>query len=266
MSFNSEIWEPFDFLSEESRYVRVGPLKIWMERHSDEWFLASDYQDDETGHLNVLKDEDGFTEKPEDLVWRRIVASTDTSTAVLLPVMNEKPIVVGADTPLTILPGNEALIFINVPASIRLLAGTRRQSVIYELPTVMLSNTWMGSPASGELCLSLKTSAVRSKDLLNDKPNRVGCPVLIKNLSDNPLELQKICVHTENLGIYLGNIRLWTNRVTINYFGTEKNSEIRRGKGGPKMEENEKLLSPPRTPAKDSFLGKSINLFRFLTE
>ncbi|MBI9104361.1 MAG: DUF432 domain-containing protein [Spirochaetales bacterium] len=266
MNKNKDIWKPFEFVDDRSYFIRIGPLRLWMERHDEEWFLAYDHQADEMGSTIVSKPSKGFIKKPDSISWHRIVATTDTNRITLFPVMDELPIVVGAEPPLIILPRNEALIFINVPVSIRIAAGTKKQVILFELPSVVLSKTWVGSPVNGELCLSLKTSAVRRKEYLTDKPNRVGCPVLIKNQSAKPLELEKLCVHTENLGIYLGENRLWTNKVVITHLGVNKNSEVRRVKGAPGMEENELQVASPRIPAKDGIFRKSFDLFKILVE
>ena len=265
MEKDTRIWDPFLLEDNKIYFWQIGPLRIWIERWNDEWIAAYDYAENET----VLKyPEDGgirYPKRPELIELNRIVAKVDKDILSFHPVMDVKPIVVGADTPFKILPKNEALIFINVPISIRITAGESKKSVLMEIPTVLLSNTWVGSPSAGELSLSLKTSAVRKIDNLNPKPNRAGCPVLIKNLSSVPLEVEKICIHTENLSIYRGNSRLWTNKMIISYLGPDKTSEIKRLKSAPGMEPDEKLLSKPVVQAKSGILRKSFDLFKQLS-
>lgn len=199
---------------------------------------------------------------PADLQTIRIVSKRTEPVIRFRPVLGSMPLVVEAETPLLIMPKCSALVFVNIPLHIQLTTGTDFSTVLNEIPSVKLSKTFFGPPTDGDLCLALKTAAVRDKDLLLKKPNRAGCAVKIINNSNEFLEFSKLCINTENLGIYLGKNRLWTNRVLISFYGHERTSEVHHKNGPPGLDKNEIELVAETPYSGENFIKRSFDFFK----
>ena len=132
-----------------------------------------------------------------------------------------------------------------------------------EIPTVVLSKTWFGDTMSGESCYSLKSRAVR--DLSSITPaGRAVCPVRVFNATASEMELQRMCIHVEHLGIFRTGKRLWTNQVEINYRGDERSSQISYS-SPPEVEGKYDKIADPRVKPERNILKKSIRVMKMLT-
>jgi hypothetical protein len=243
-------------------YWQIGSLKMWLKKTEDEWLIAYEQSahDLESEEMVIAK----LSKKPESPEWTRFVcASPDTMQ--LLPALQDRAIVVGSEMAVKILEENSALFFVTIPVWLRIYAGDKKATMITEIPTVPLSNTWFGDPMTGELCYSLTTRARRSIGESESNPHRAICPVKITNRSKSPLDFQKFSIHVEHLRVYAGEKTLWTNEVKTTFFGEDQPGKIDFSDKKPDLEKGCVLLSKERIPIDRSLLKKSVSFFKYFT-
>ncbi len=257
------LWDPNEIEVKKDYHWKIGSLDLWVKKADDEWFVA---------YTQVIEDLDNKKsiiakpeKKPEGLGWSRFVIDDTSRVIQLVPVLQDRAIVVGSEPPVKILPGNTALFFVSIPVWVRVYVGEKKKVILTEIPTIVLSNTWFGDPMMGELGYSLKTHARRSMEELSISHQRVFCPVWVKNDTSSQLDFQRLSVHVEHLRVYRGTKRLWTNEVQIDFFGEDQPSNIDFSDKIPNFEEGCVLLSEERTPVDKSLLKKSVSILKYFT-
>lgn len=245
--------------------TQIGPLILWLKRHFDEIHIAVEHCEDETFESETVafSPEDETCKEPED--WKRWVVGENGNTISFLPIMPDRPVVVRPEVPVIIPEGHEALFFVSIPVWVKIVVNDKKELVLCEAPSVVLSNIWFGDTMSGELCYSLRTKARRQILDAEPKPHRAVCPVKIRNTTSSQLDIERFCVHVEYLNIYKGTTRLWTNEVCINFQGEDSANKIHYTQKPPEYETVEGIVGKARTVLKKTLLKKSLGTFKLLT-
>lgn len=235
-------------------------LRLWLKRQGREWYLAHEYDPEQTGG------EAFFTMTPEapapEPAWRRYVTGREEKTVCILPELPGRALVVHPEQSLVLTTGSEIRVFVAVPVSVRILAG---EVVLDTLPTRILSNTWFGEPAAGELCYALTSQAVRRLDGLESGPDEAVCAVTILNRAGGELDFQRFCMRVEHLSIYRGASRLWTNSMRVEYRGEPGAGQVTISAKTPEYEKVEEKLTSARRPAKKTLMTSSFHILKTLT-
>ena len=238
---------------------RIGPLAFWVRKAGeDEWYVAFERSFSE--HQLVIARN---MEKPESVPWNRYVFADDSDTIRFTPALPDRPVVVDSELSLRILPGNNALFYVSVPMWVRIHVGRGGEVLLCEIPTELLSNSWLGEPTGGELCYSLRTHAHRTITDYIDSPNRIYCPVRIVNDAQTALQFRKLCIHVENLRVYLGKRHVLSNQVDITYVGETTPSQVVFSPEKPSIDAECELITEERVPASKSILKKSYSFLKY---
>lgn len=257
-----KLWEPFKIERGKDYFWKIGPLKIWLKRIEDEWIIASEQTTDNLEDKDIVISKMSKKSEPSD--WSRFIYA-GSDIVQLLPGLPDRAVVMGSEMVVKILQENSALFFVSVPVWIRVYVGEKKDKILTEIPTELLSNTWFGDPMTGELCYSLITKARRSIEESESGFHRAICPVKIFNKSSNTFDFQKFSIHVEHLKIYSGKKVLWTNEVEITYLGEDQPSKIEFSKKKPVIEKDCVLLSEERTPVDQSLIKKSVSFLKDFT-
>ncbi|MBN2138101.1 MAG: DUF432 domain-containing protein [Sedimentisphaerales bacterium] len=257
-----DLWRPHRIEQDQCLETRIGPLKLWLRRNSDEIHIAAKYDKTTDTAKRAYPPRPAETQKFTGLDWGRWVCG-DCDKVLLRPAAPDRPAVVRPELPIKIPSGQEALFFVGVPVWVQIGAGETGQVRLCEKPSVALSNIWFGDPMSGELCYSLRTRARRSVFDAQPQPHRAVCPVTIHNSAAAQVDVERFCIHVAHLSIYPGQSRLWTNGVRITYKGEAENTQLEYSKNPPDYEKVDAVLTPPRTPVKKSFSKISLGSFAF---
>jgi len=256
-------WTPLKLEMEIEYHWEIGPLDLWIKKIGNEWLLthklSNDKQDEYRLQIAVQE------QKPQELIWNRYICPNQYTFIQLEPSSPDRAVIFGSELPLKIFPKSSSLLFASIPIWLRIYAGKKKESMLTEIPTSVLSNTWFGDPLSGELCYNLKTKARRSIQELNISPHRIVCPVFIENKSFNPFDFQQLCIHVENLKIYMGKNHLLTGEVHITIYGEEQISQVSYPDYEPSIEKGCKLLCNERVKVDKSILKKSFSLLKYFT-
>lgn len=237
----------------------IGPLRLWIQRTSHEWQIATEGLTGVEDRLAVSRPEWA----PVDVVWRRWAFRDESDGAQLEPVMPDRALVVRPESSLVIPPGEEVLFFVSIPLWVRAkVAAASGFITLLEVPTVVLSNTWFGETTDGDLCYALKTGASRSLAGIKRGGYRVVCPLMLRNHSEDQLNFQKICLRTQYVKIYAGATRYWTDSVTITYEGRQQLSTINYGTQAPDHEPISGEIGPAREVVRKNLVQRSFGNLR----
>ena len=167
----------------------------------------------------------------------------------LLPVLPDRPLVVKPEHPFTLLRRASARIYMRIPTWIRVEAVEERDggaSVLAEIPTVHLSDTWWGDFQEGELAYWLTTQGRRefTPDLF--KAHFVMSAVQLDNRSDDDLRVEKLSLRVEHLSIYEKDGWLWAEEVRVDYHGEDDGSEVHMDDEPPREAAGARELTPAR--------------------
>jgi len=258
------IWNPVEFGTETCGTWTVGNLCLWTEYYEHEWHLLSTY--DEADALA----EPSFSirskeEKPKSAEWVHYIIH-DGNRILPVPAMLDRPVVVKPDRRLVLVPGERAKFYLPLPLTFCLMVGhakkTESLKKLAEYQTCSMKNAWFGDPVSGELCYFDNTRLFSDFRQIPVSPIQAICPITIANDSERELSFDRICLHTEFLGIYRGPERFWTNEVRVLFKGTEQETQIHPSKQAPSTEGPMSLVTGPRQPIENWHFRKTFDLLK----
>jgi hypothetical protein len=257
------IWDEIEIGQRKCAVWRFPFRSLYVERVDIEWHVLSlpeSSKGTEVSRLLILR-----SQKPLSSAWRHYLAH-ESSLVMPVPVLPDRPVVIRPDRPLTILPGEKAQFFLEIPVWFRLTTLDENRKRIFEEPLAILSNTWFGDPLNGDLCYSLDIRLHQSIQSVGSNVHSAVCPLHLTNDSASDLPLEKVCLHVENLSVFKGETRLWTNGMNVIFKGAEQATQIQITPSVPLFEENLVLAADARLPAEGWNIKKTFSMLKYFTE
>ncbi len=203
--------------------------------------------------------------KPRSSQWRHYLTQ-EAGPVRPQPVLPDRGIVAKPDRALTLLAGERAQFFLEIPVWFRLTVGADSGVRVFEEPLVVLSNTWFGDPVNGELCYALATRLHQDLSSLPPCAWRAVCPMAVTNDSTTDLAFERICLHVENLAVFRGAQRLWTNALSVLFKGADQASRIQVAAGAPGFEPGLVPAAPARNPVESWDIRKTFSRIKVFTD
>lgn len=230
----------------ETRLV-VGPMELRLRIQSGELWIAG------RGKVGALP-----------LDWTRWVGP-HSDQVIVLPTLPDRPVVVAPESPFRLVPGANARIFVRIPLCVRIALAEIPDTPLLEAPTIVMSDTWWGDHASGDLAYWLPTTARRhvSDDLF--EPHVLMCPMEIANRSDEVLSVEKLLVRVKYMPVFRDGAKLWSAETRVTYEAAEEGSGVEVGDEPPLEAGDAELLSPPRERSERGLRGRTFDRFMALT-
>jgi hypothetical protein len=251
-----DIWKAVEITQDSPYFWRIGHLALWGRIQHDELLVTFRYEEDEAEECragSISKDS-----LPEDATWNRFILQDRGVGIRLRPALPDRPIVATPEFPLHILPNGEARFYVSVPLWVQITAGMADFLTVLEIPSRDLSNTWFGDTMTGELCYALNTRARRNIEKDKTTDHVISCPLTMKNCGNSALDVQKLSLHVEHLGVYRTDRGLWSNEVRTVYPGGEQPAEVHYLDKEPEWE----LLNAARSPVQKSVLIKGFGFIK----
>jgi hypothetical protein len=255
------VWDEVDIPQRRCAVWRFAPRSIWVERVENEWHALSEPDGGKGAEAAFVE----RTQKPTSSYWRHYL-HTENAPVQPAPVLPDRPVVVRPDRALTLLPGENALFFVEIPVWFRLSCTDSRRTRIFEEPICMLSQTWFGDPVTGELCYGLATRLHQGLDSIEPSAFRAVCPLFITNDSEFDLAFEKICLHVENLSVFRSAERLWANKLNVIFKGPEQASQIEIVRAAPDFEQGLSLAVGARQPASGWNIRKTFGVLKYFAD
>lgn len=196
-------WEPQQVSTGQTLSCRIGPFHLRIERTATEWRIATDCEEeapDSTPPATLeltgesLLNDDGI---------ERFVTPRSDGPLRLKPLLPDRAVVIRPRQPLFLSSNSETVLYLSVPVWLQIGIGTGQPTVLREVPTLRLSDTWFGpSTREGEFCYSDKTRARSTLAEVPYRPHRILTPVTIRNEADTILPLEKLSLPVPALSVY----------------------------------------------------------------
>lgn len=228
----------------------IGDLNLWCNRTSQEIQIA--YQ-----RLSANQDRTGMKDPPADISWSRFALRKEHPSIRISPLFPDRPVVVKPESPFKLNQGVQARIYFRVPIWIKVELATREPMVLAEIPTVVLSNTWFGTFAEGELCYWISSGARREIEPDPTRNYLAICPIQLVNKSEVDLSIEKLCLRVANLSLFLDEIQLWSDETRVIYKGEDATSQIDFIGKPPSEAPTAELTTSPRNPIKKGLVAQT---------
>ena len=250
---NDSLWRTYSSEQGTAQTLECGPLQVYLQWSANEIWIASRYRAWPTSP------DDG--EELADLKWSRWALNENDTDIEVSPTLPSTPLLLKPDDPYRIVPGARTRIYTRIPLWLQIRTA-KGKSLLTELPTVTMSNTWFGSTIDGERCLSHNSSVRR---FLTDDfflPHLASCTLEVNNSSPGELRFEKICLRAENMTLFEDNGNLWTDVTTITYKGAGSDGEVSTGGKPPIEARGATIITKPRVHKSASLAVKTFELLR----
>ena len=252
-------WGTFEIAEGQAGRWRVGPLSLCATRNAGEWRLAwtkdGDALDD---RLEVACPVDA-AEVAEEGEVVRFLSNRMPEKLTLTPVLGDRPFVHRPQTPLCLLPDDEAALFVSSPVWLRVETGDPLH-ILTELPTWRPSDTWFG-PATrgGELCYSNRTNARFNLRNVPVRPHRAITQIVLRNDADSLLRVERMSLPMPNLSLYVdADGDLWTGTVNLRRDRQGSLATIDLAAGPPAEAPEPRRVGGPRVPLHRNLLVRAL--------
>ncbi|HUF74780.1 MAG TPA: DUF432 domain-containing protein [Longimicrobiales bacterium] len=244
-------WGTLELRDGDTRSLDLGTLRLVVRRRAEEVWV----QTQRSPHLS----------DPDEGDWHRWSAAPDTKVAVRA-AMPDRLLVVSHEHSYHLPPKREAKVYVRIPLFVQVALEARgSEQVLIDLPSVVLSHTWWGSFAEGELgyWLTTKARAALTDDLF--LPHFGVCPLHLENESGGALPVQRFALQVAHLSLFCDGRKTWTDEVRVRYEGSMEGSEIRFGEEPPEEADGAELLAGPRVPAARGLHVRTVDRLRHLS-
>lgn len=210
-------WGSFNLPENTTEEWQLGPLTLRCLCLSGEWQVAYERAPEDNDDMDSDWRQQHSLALPEELAQcARYVFDKTSGQLTITPRMPDRALVSRPRQPFNLVAGEEVLVYVSAPLWLALEVGDSRR-LLEEIAIQRPSDTWFGpSTREGEMCYATKTNCRRNLDDLPRRPHRAIIPVLIRNLSDSLLPLERLSIPAPSLPVYASDCqRLWTPRVTL---------------------------------------------------
>ncbi len=261
-------WRDLELAPGRAAAWRIGPLSLTILRNPAEWRLAYGWTPRGRAGSEVSGPRWRVTtdaEMPEaaDNLERHVLRQTSGRVHVL-PALADRPVVTSPRLPLFVLPDQEVVLYVGSPlwAVVEVDDPPRR---LRELPIRRPSDTWFGpSTLEGELCYATSTRAGLRVEDLPFFSRRAVTPVRIRNLTETPLEVERLKLPVPYLSLYATpQGQLWTQAVTMTRSEEGHMANLAFGDEAPSQAGRAGLIAAPREESQRGVLFRAFgSLFR----
>ena len=241
-------WGQLQLPDEETVAVRVGPRDLWFSRQGSEvWLTHAPGDDGDASGEPAASPE-------EDAEWARWAAPSDFEGEIRLrPALPDRPVVLVPERSFHLVRRARSRVYLRVPLFIQVeLAGSHPQ-VLAEVPSVTLSDTWLGTFLEGRLAYWLPTGAEAVHDPGAALSHEAACPLSLANRTPASLEVQKVALRARHLSLFHHESGFWTDETKIVYREEGAEGEVETTGAVPPEAQGATLVADPRDPAKGGF-------------
>lgn len=251
-------WGKFTLTGDQSGFWRIGPMKLWLRRLLNEWRIAHCSEGDPNdGALEVRLPVEPREPGAEFEVVRFFFRQPPDDLS-LLPAPADRPVIIRSETPLCIPANEEITLYVSTPLWVRLQVG-RPEKLLLELPLYRPSDTWFGpNTREGEIAYAGRTQGRLHLEDLPFRPHRAVTPVLIRNLAEESLLLERINVPVPYLSLFsAADGGLWTQGLTLEREAEKGLAVIYLDKDPPRQAPDARPVCGPRERAEQNLLKRT---------
>ncbi len=251
---------------------QMGPLNLWVQHLAHRWTLSWTHSGDwlEPRVRIVPGVAAGELPPPNATQVNFVLGSSPRSDLLFVPSLADRPLINRLASPLHILPGETASLYVLSPLRLRIEVA-ENSKVLQEIPTHRLSDTWFGpisSPSSalatgptplsqkaptGELCYASSLPAFLE---LREVPIRLHCAISaisIRNAGKETLRVERINVPLPRLSLfYSPRTGFWTDAFSLVCEGSDELASLKLERQPPAEASPSQFVAGPRQAQPDS--------------
>lgn len=208
-------WGEISISVGESIAWELGAVSTAVRRLELEWRIACSERDggeqEQWQRIEMAGEPAGF-----DDAWERFVYGSGSKPLAIKPALADRPVISRPVTPFSVLPGEEATIYVSTPLWAQFVIDSEH-AILKEFPLLPLSDTWFGrSTRQGELCYATSTHARLVLDAMPLHCHRATTAVRLVNEAETGLLLERLSLPAPYLGLYhTGDGTLWTEAIEL---------------------------------------------------
>lgn len=250
-----------DFMSDDGQSLRwrIGPLTLIATCLIGEWQISWQYGEDDEAISDWEFSANGSATEILEKTSRYIVGENAT-TLTIRPLLADRPVISRPKTTFNLIAGEEITVYVSTPLWMELAAGDPGKK-LGEFAIQRASDTWFGpNTREGELCYASTTNCRSRLEELPIRPHRAITPVVIRNLHETNLFLERLNVPTPMLPLYsTANGQLWTSCITLTRQQEGEMASMNIADGPPAEARDAILLTGPRQTMSSSSLVRAFN-------
>ena len=187
---------------------KIGPFEVWIRRFDNEWRIYSRSLENPS-LKDIIVQVPALSPHPHNIDVHRFGVHSTTDQLTFQPVLADRPIVVRPEKPFHIPAKEDVSIFVMHSVWLKINYGVK-QITLTKIPIYRPSDTWFGSSTiDGELCYSARSKAkIRFEDL-ELFPYRAVTKILLQNLSNQDVFLERLKVALPSLSLYLSETQVF---------------------------------------------------------
>jgi len=253
-------WAPVRVAIGEGWRWHLGPFHITVYRADNEWRISHDREEGD-GPAPGLWSRERSPEVPEDSPnLERYAAGADTEELRLRPRVADRSLVALPRTPLYVLPGEQAKVYVSSPLWIDIEVGPPPRS-LREVPIKRLSDTWVGgSTIEGEVAYALKTYGRVRLEEVPKRSHRCITPVVFANQGVDMLRVERMNLPIPYLSLFASaDGDLWSQGVLLERSEDDEMARLEITPGAPPEAEGAERVAEARQKAEPKLLVRAFS-------
>lgn len=253
-------WTPTRLDTGEGMRWRIGPLELALLRMTSEWHVAWASGVDDGSVDSGSWSREAISELPELKHMERFAAGEAADELRLQPVVADRSLVARPRSPLFVLPGEQARVYVSSPLWVDIRVGAAART-LREVPVKRLSDTWFGpSTREGVVAYVLKTHARARLEEVLIRPYRCITPVMFRNRGRDVLLVDRLNLPIPYLALYEDDSRqFWTQAVALSRTTDDQLAELHVQGGPPSEASGAELVSEARSTATPNLLVRAFS-------
>lgn len=248
-------WGTFEFVQGEARRWSIGPLRMTLQRCTNEWRVCHERvgRSDHAFEVGASAPAVGSGENVARFLTRELA-----NTVRVLPALADRAVIVRPDTALYILPRQELTLYLASPLWLCLELGVPA-STVWDHPIELPSEIWFGrATREGELGYASRSHASAALHDVVPLPHRATTPVLLRNRSSALLTIDRINLPVAVLSLYAApGGQLWTQGVTMELQEDQRTVALHLDRHAPASVPGLEWLRGPRAGAESNLLVRA---------
>jgi len=259
-STSASWWNQSHIEQHHGKLWRIGTLSLLVRCLPNEWQIAYSRKNESESDLFKWNVSDS-DQTPENFKEQARYVFHETSGLVSFsPLLADRPMICRPRTPFNLTAGEEITLYVSTPLWLEISVG-KTQKKLTEIPIHRPSDTWFGpTTREGELCYASNTAARLILEELPQRPHRAVTPVLIRNLADSVLSIERLNVPAPLLPLVQdADGQMWTPKVTLTREKDGDMAGLKIDTKAPKEASEAKVLRKPRIKTSSGALIRAFN-------
>lgn len=255
LMLSAKIWGDHELENGLLYGTAIGDLRFWIRKTESELKIAYDHS--HSGRDQQIP--------PDSIGWACYEYANKKAKIDFTPIFPDRSVSIKSESNFWLLQNARVKIYVDFPIWIRIGLKTKTVQRLLDLPSKILSKTWLGDFYDGELCYWWSAVTKRNYDDDIVHPNFVRCPIQLMNQSDEDLLVQRLYLRVGNMKMYIADDELWSDEITIQYNGEKEGSQIKQSGNPPKEKPEARLIFAGADATRKSFVAKTFATIKGLS-